>query len=360
MASDSPTDGNHSQGDDGDQTTPPPSIEKPIDIYKEIAAPTAPTVDAQYTAKELVKVRTPRSDFTKIDMCEPALAGHNSFGDRIAFAVDQHFVARKAEVSYVASIFSLPSKVDSYVPTSLMSHQLCPVTREYLETTFENWRVPTDAVIAKADRFSKMINAARAKALQGDRAGKVEGRRLWTKFMMCLSYMESLSSADTSSSDTIAARYDFRRPAGVSLYDDPYQKDPASVLAIGVFQMSGDSGGDPQSCIRQWNKLYPSCSIDQNSSWRTMIDVFGSSLQTFNTFCGANKVTDMFGVQVNATKAKNTHPANVLPNGQLKAPADRCVSPFMNVNTSYNHFGPFQNVHDFTLDEILSCTLKNE
>jgi hypothetical protein len=350
--------------DEPSQPRQPDSTTEPdpgFDAFQQVGYPSALAVDGQYNKyRALMEGRIPRPTEFPTDHCDPKLRDRNTFGDRITYAVDQRMTPMKPQISYVASYFGLSTDVNSYTATSLVSHSLCPVTAASLKTVFQGKNIPSAATIAKADRFSKLINTYRSEMLAGRPEGKVKVQMLWTKFMMCLSYMESLTTADSARADEIARQNNFRRPAGVSLYMDPYQTDPASKFNIGTYQLSAASGGIGQSCIREWNVLYPSCQIKRDASWQQMLWMLGSSLQTFNTFCGVSKVTAMFGVQVNSKKAFNTNPANVLSNGQLKAPAARCVSPFMNVNTSYNHFGPFQNVHGFTLDNVLTCTLKGE
>lgn len=341
--------------------TPPEIVDLPFDLYQDLAEPTGAEVDRQYPQNaELNKLRKKDVRFELTDQCHPENDGKNHFIDRIAWAVNLRSYPSVPRISYVSSYFNLSSNEGTYVPTSLLSHSYCRVTRASLEVTYQGKRIPSDAVIAKADRYSQLLNKYRTLALAGDKDALFHSRRLWTKFMGCLGYMESLTTADSKTADQIAREYDFRRPAGVNLSKDPNQSDPASKLAVGIFQLSPSSGGIIQSCLRSWNEYYPQCTLKANANWNLAMEYLGSSLQTFNAFCGITKITDMFGVQVNSRASKNTHPANVLSDGKLKAPKDRCVSPFMNVNTSYNHFGPLQNVMGWTLDQVLTCTLKNE
>lgn len=339
-----------------------PNAGDDINIFKEVAEPMGQAVDAQYSSsRELMPVRSGAQNFA-VDSCDPALQGHDRFADRIAYAVHKRMVPMAIDIgSSVAPIFNLSTSKASYMPTGLLSHPFCRVTKDTLIYTYENYRIPTDATIAKAQAFTDKLNLYRTQALNGSREGAVSGRKLWTKFMMCLGYMESLTSADSAESEAIASSFGFRRPAGVNLHNDSNQTNADSVLGIGIFQISNVvQSGDTYSCVTDWNRQFPACPISTGSSKTAMIPILGSAVQTFNAYCGAAFVTRMFGVQVNALAAKNTHPDNVLASGKLKAPADRCVTPFMNVNRSYNHFAPLQNGSGFTLDNILSCTMKDQ
>lgn len=333
-----------------------------FDPYFEVGVTEGQAVDAIYRQnRELMPVRNAQeSHYT--DSCDPGLDRKDSFAERIAHAVELKMQPSVAQVSYVGSLFGMSNDASTYLPNSLISHPICRVSRSTLETTFGGKNIPSDATIAKANRFAELMNSYRREALAGSRDGYTKASQLWGKFFMCLSYMESLTTADTNKSYNVASKYapsGFRKPAGVNFYEDPNQ--PAeSRLNIGLYQFTPNAGGNIQACLREWNQVYPRCGINPKASQSELIRILGSSLQTFNAFCAAAKTTGMFSVQINTRKAYNTHPANVASNGSLKASVDRCVSPHMNVGRSYNHFGPFQNVAGFTMDTILSCTLRDE
>lgn len=320
------------------------------------------SVDNQYPAsRELMINRSFNTRFS-VDTCDSFVQGKDKFADRVAYAVYRRMKPMVIDVgSSVAPLFGLSSSRDGYLPSSLLNHPFCKVTAATLQTTYEGKNIPSAATIAKAQKFTDLLNQYRTQTLAGSRDGKVKAYKLWTKFMMCLGYMESLTSADSAESTKIANSLGFRRPAGVNLHNDSLQTNADSELGIGMFQESNIvKWGDSYSCVTDWNQQFPSCKIDTNISRMDMVPVLGSTYQTFNAYCGTALITRMFGVQINAVRAKNTHPDNVNSNGSLKAPADRCVSPFMNVNTSYNHFAPLQNGSGFTLDHILSCTLATD
>lgn len=333
-----------------------------FNVFSEVSYPVGGVVDTTYkNDRELLPVRDAQQSY-RTDNCDIKLEKNDRFADRIAYSVELKMQPSRAQLGYVASYFGLNKDVNTYLPNSLISHPLCNVTSDTLNTTLGGKNIPSSATIKKANEFANKMNAYRREALAGDRQGYVKASRLWSKLMMCLSYMESLTTADSAKSQSVGQKYapaGYRRPAGVNFYEDPHQ--PAeSRLNIGLFQFTPDAGGNIQACIREWNILYPKCGISLNASQAEMIKILGSSLQTFNAFCAAAKVTGMFGVQVNAVKPNNTHPYNLKADGRLKAPAERCVSPHMSVGRSYNHFAPFQNGSGFTLDNILSCTLTGE
>ncbi|MCE2997948.1 MAG: hypothetical protein LW863_20285, partial [Flammeovirgaceae bacterium] len=340
----------------------PPAVLNPLtpadfNVFSEVAYPVGLAVDEVYKEnKELIPQRD-HSKAYRTDLCDINLENKNRFSDRIAYAVELKMQPSVAQLTYVASYFALPKNVKDYQMNSLISHPLCNVTAQTLNTTLDGHRVPSSAVIQKINRFTDQMNGYRRKILQGDRESYVQASQLWSKFFMCLSYMESLTTADTASSQRVAEKYapaGYRRPAGVSFYEDPNQPK-VSQLGIGLFQFGPNSDGDTQSCIREWNLLYPKCTISTTANASDMIRTVGSSLQTFNAFCAAAKVTGMFSVQLNTIAKFNTHPYNTLASGKLKPSSERCVSPHMNVNRSYNHFAPLQNGSGFTLGRVLSC-----
>ncbi len=332
-----------------------------FDVFSEVSYPVGQLVDSKFQSyRELLPQRNAQEGHYS-DSCDTNPDGQDRFSDRIAYAVEVKMHPSQAGLGYVGSAFGMSGDESTYFPNSLISHPLCTVTADTLNTTLGGKKIPSASTIKKANEFANKMNEYRRLALAGDRAGYVKASKLWSKFMMCTSYTESLTSANTSTSNNVASKYapsGYRRPASVLFYEDPYQ-DAASRLNIGLFQFTPTAGGNVQSCIREWNKLYPKCTISTKASQAEMIRVVGSSLQTFNAFCGAAKVTGMFSVQVNTNKSGSTHPANLV-GGKLKPAAERCVSPHFAAGKSYNHFGPFQNSVGTNLEEVLGCTLSGE
>lgn len=334
-----------------------PEVLPEVDVFADVSYQVASQVDDQHRSyRELLPQRSSEMSH-QVDQCDVSLQNKSSFADRIAYQLDLHMNDLKGELSPIASYYALSSNVSSYYPVSLIRQPMCGVTSATLSKTIN--KVPSARVIEKMNTFANRYNQYREGALQGDASSFTKLHRLWGRMMMCLAYTESLTSANTKTSDRVAASVapsGYRRPAGVLFYEDPYQ-DAASKLNLGLYQFTPNAGGNINSCIRQWNNIYPQCQISTKASQAEMIRILGSSYQTFNAFCGVNKVIQTFTVQVNTTSSSATHPNNKNSNGSLKPPAERCVSLHFQAGKAYNHFGPFQNSTGSNLEEMLNCTL---
>jgi len=309
-------------------------------------------VDPQFRMNELNSFRSEES-FSKGDDCHASLQDENRFADSISFFVNELFTAQKVQLQGIASFYGMQSSDANYFPVSLMSHNLCRVTRTGLSNTVRN--IPSSTAIALSDRFAVDHNRYRSLALSGDDQAKGDLQKLWGSFFGCLAYTESLSTADTSLSSRTASRYapsGYRKPAGVKFYDDPAQNE-ASRLNIGLFQFTPTYTGNINPCIRQWNRDYPSCSIARGNRGQ-MIPVMGSSLQRFNAYCGVHKLLQTFSVQVNSSKTRNSHPDN-RSGSSLKPSGQRCVTPHFYAGWAYNHFGPLQNSTGSNLLKLMKC-----
>lgn len=351
---------NDPSGGGNPPTQPPenPDTES-FNIFTDVGYTVGDKVDQYYQEHRELLVQRGVTGAHSIDSCDPQLRNQTRFAERISYAVVQNMTARKAKLAFIGNLFDIPTDQEKFVPNSLMSHAMCEVTSSTLTKTIGSDRVPSAAVIKKANELVKRFNGLRQKVIDKAPKATMEMAKFWGRVMMCLSYTESLTTADTSSSDSVAQKYapsGYRRPAGVLFYEDPNQ--PASSrLNLGLFQFTPSAGGNINPCIKQWNEIYPSCQVSTSATQADMIKVLGSSYQTFNAFCGANKPAQMFSVQVNTTDVNNTHPLNRKSNGSLKASEDRCVSLHFLPGNSYNHFGPFQNSTGSNLDELLSCSL---
>lgn len=338
---------------------PPPRV---FNVFTEVATPESARVDRLYSsAAELGRSR-PRGNLSAIDQCVPALQSETRFADTIAYQVNEHFKSSKAELTFIVSLFGLPASLDQHVALSLTSFPLCSVTTQTLTQTIGGSRVPSARVITQLNQFADQMNQLREKSLSGDDEAKKQLVSRWSRVMMCLGYVESLTTADTSTSESVARRVGpqgYRKPAGVKFYEDPEQPQ-ASRLNIGLFQFTPDAGGNVFPCIRRWNKVNPQCAISESASQAEMIRVLGSDLQHFNSFCGVNKLVQMFSVQVNTRNVNNTHPANRRSDGRLKPSGERCVSLHFRPGNSYLHFGPFMNSTGSNLEQLMSCALSTQ
>ncbi|MCE3010726.1 MAG: hypothetical protein LW875_08945 [Proteobacteria bacterium] len=337
-------------------TTLPPPVG---DFFEQVATSQALIVQPKmFPQPELTKNRN-RGNNVAQDRCQPELESKNRFADFIAFFAAENLKSQKAQLADLANFFALPTSQSQFVDNSLWSHRMCEVSVSTLTRTIGSQRVPGASTIAKANQWVSEHNTLRTRVLQNQPGAVLDLQRHWSKFFMCLSFVESLTTADTNTSQNVADRYGpsgYRKPAGVKFYEDPGQ--PAeSRLNIGLFQFTPDAGGNIFPCIRQWNNFYPQCRISEDASQNELVRIIGSDLQAFNSFCASNKVVQLFSVQLNTTNANNTHPENRQIDGTLKPAAERCVSLHFRPGNSYNHFGPFQNSTGSNLDELLTCAL---
>ena len=338
-----------------EEEEPTPIPDDPTDnisVWKEVADEVADTVDYISGNDELAKGRSIAS-VNEGDSCHSELSGNGRFADAIGFFVEELSKKQQVQVQGIAPYYNMSSNPDSYEEVSLVSHELCSVTSSSLSQTIKN--VPGSTTIGLANRFADDHNRYRELYMDGDQEALVDLKKHWGKFFGCLAYSESLSTADTSSSYSVANKYGpsgYSKPSGVKFYEDPYQ-DAASRLNIGLFQFTPTKSGNINPCIKQWNRDYPSCSTS-SSSQSALIPLVGSSRQHFNTFCGVHKLLQTFTVQVNSSSTRNTHPSNK-SGSSLKGSGARCVTPHFYAGWAYNHFGPLQNSTGSNLYKLMSC-----
>ena len=331
---------------------PVPNPNPPRDFI-EVATQVGSEVDTYFGSYgALAKVRVDQHEKFS-DYCEVNLDGFDTFSQRLSYFVEAQLEETRTQLSSLAPYYSVPRNNDDFLLSGLAQRPLCHSTKSSLAKTLKkSGRVPSSDVIGKLNEFENKVNVLRERMNTGDDESRMELVKTWSKFFSCLAYTESLTTADTSSSNRVAAKFEnsnYRKPAGVKFYEDPYQ-DEASKLNIGLFQFTPNGGGNINPCLKSWNESYPSCSVSTRSSKGELIEVFGSSLQTMNAFCGVNKVVQTFSIQRNSTKSTAYHPDN---NG--RAMADRCVSPWIYSGYAYNHFGPLMNSTGSNLSKLISC-----
>jgi len=304
--------------------------------------------------KALNKDRGPAS--VQVDSCQPNLDESLNFSNRISFYVQEMLGTTPPRLEGIASIYKLPSSSSSYKAVGLMTHNLCRVTSSSLSKTIKKG---TDLItIERANAFATKHNNLRTKALTGDYVAKTELVSHWTKFFSCLAYKESLTTADTSKSYSVANKYGpsgYSKPKGVKFYEDPYQNE-ASKLNIGLFQFTPTASGNINPCLKAWSQMYPSCPINSRASRDTLVPIVGSSLQSFNAFCGVHKLVQTFTVQSHTSNSKYTHPDN--KSGSLRSADKRCVTPHFYSGWAYNHFGPLMNSTGSNLKTLMECVSK--
>lgn len=162
----------------------------------------------------------------------------------------------------------------------------------------------------------------------------------------CLAYTESLGDPDTEKSVERSKQLlgdDYNKSRGVKFYYDDDQNREESRWNVGLYQFVLDRSGNISPCITAWKKLkLPGSSKINSYDYKKMGNVIGSPAQSFNSFCGVNKILQSYLVQVYSNDKKRTHPENLLANGKLKKPENRCVTLHHNKKVAYAHFGPLQ------------------
>lgn len=346
--------------DDKDPKDPPVSSD--VDVERDVYFPTAEMVDSYYPSKQALTKNRPNDGYHEIEGCIDELQNVDTFGRRAAHFVNLMTKPNKPRVDTVASSYNLPNKIADHQEIELDQIKLCPVSESSLRQTLNgSKRVPAASTIQKLQKFSNLHNKLIADIKLDIPASKIRLERLWTKMLYCLSYTESLSgSPDSSYSRNIASKHapsDYDKAEGVTFYEDPLQ-DEVSRLNIGIYQFTPNTDGNIKACIRSWNDLHPKCQIKEKLSKGESIKLLGSNFQTFNSFCGVNKIMQSFAVQVNTRSSGSTHPANI-QSGKLVSANNRCVSPFFYSGKAYNHFGPLMNSTGKNLEHVIGCTMRD-
>ncbi len=328
------------------------------DAFLNSASEIGPQIDDSFGDDELMGVtRESVNADEKVDQCFNDSKSHLYFSKQISYYAQEMIEDVPAMVGFIGRLYGTSSNDLNYFPTSLIRHPMCVVSSSTLSKTMN--KVPGSATIEKMNRFANEVNVLRQNVLNGDQGAKTQLLSTWSRLFSCLAYAESLSTADSASSKTVAQREapsGYRKPAGVKFYDDPAQSE-ASRLNIGMFQFTPNSGGNIQPCLKAWNYLHndkPQCQVNTKANKGELIKILGSSLQSFNAFCGIHKLIQTFAIQVNTTKTSATFPSN-MANGKLKPFEQRCVTPHFQAGKAYNHFGPFQNSTGSNLDKLFSC-----
>lgn len=328
------------------------------DAFLNSASEIGPQIDDSVGDDELMGVaREKANENEKVDQCFNDSKDHTYFSNQISYYAQEMIEDVPPMVGFIGSLYGTSSNDQNYFPTSLIRHPLCIVNSTTLSKTMN--KVPGNATIEKLNRFASEINGLRQNVLDGDRSAKVKLLSTWSRMFSCLAYAESLSTADSAASKSVAQRVapsGYRKPAGVKFYDDPAQSE-ASRLNIGMFQFTPNSGGNIQPCLKAWNAIHrnkPQCQVNTKANQGELIKILGSSLQSFNAFCGIHKLIQTFAIQVNTSKTSATFPTNLV-NGKLKPNELRCVTPHFQAGKAYNHFGPFQNSTGSNLEKLFSC-----
>lgn len=286
----------------------------------------------------------------------------NTFGERIVQEVDRHFAPDAVWFKgFFANTFKTPDSNASH-SVSLVSHPTCESSEADLTSLLSRSNAMTSDERQLLFNFEKRLNSARS-AYQSN-ANDTALQETYVGLMSCLAYTESLGDPDTNRSKKVWTDYvsaSDAKPLGVKAYYDTGHTNPASRLNLGLYQFVLDKGGNIQPCLGAYRQLaQPGSDQIDDLNERGMADLVASPGQRFNAFCGVNKIVQTYYVQVWTENARRTHPSNVLADGSLKKPADRCVT--LHHKSAYRHFGPLtrsvsaRNGRPSNLEKLLSCT----
>lgn len=302
-----------------------------------------------------------RTCFAQMEKSVPS-----NFQESIEFAIDAHLTHERENEFGVISLYQAGTFAK---PVSLINTPMCEEVDDYFVGARKEIRREVTTKfggkqIALEKTFNNLRNAY-LMAIKDEKPQEVIQSRLHNlkKFYYSLlastAQHESLSTADSDTSrnaaDEAASFYgmtDYTKAPGVKFYYDKWQSDDHSKRNVGLYQFSASSRGNVSTCIKSWNetfgKKYSSCklNIKNQSDNEELLKLLGASDQVFNAYCGASKLVQSMGVQINATETdigkyhrQRTHKNNINNDGSLKRPENRCVSLFSFTSHTYNHFG---------------------
>jgi hypothetical protein len=351
--------------------------------------------DSHYGNTQLIATRN--QHLTGVDACA-AVGGQKNFLSAIEGGVRMSLVDRKIESNHIIDeAYGLPGTEDSH-PVSLISNELCVQDEAQIAAILGDDFVPNSQTVQALKNFAQASNEDRRRALAGDNQALAAFTTRWTQFMGCLAYSESLQTADSEGVDQRfqnalnkhpTAEPFFQntagqtvRPQGVLIHEDrqgeffielrkaaaegslnaerraELEKQFEPWPVVGMFQFDPKFFGNVAQCVHQWNKIVdkPECKIEPRST-ADILRALASPGQTFNTFCGAQKIVQAFNSQVNTNMATGVDTSNILPGGRIKAPKDRCVSLVARSGRGriYSHFGPLRNSVKDNLGRLMGC-----
>ena len=269
-------------------------------------------VDKSVKASQLSKKRK-TDDFDRKCM---GLKNESSFADVIATEVNKNLAPKGNVVgadrvfglgkTEVAEQFSAPSSMPEGAKSTdvaLNSTKLCEVAGSNDQANVYNLAIKSyNETIGKTDAASLSIQ-----------------KKFWYAQMGCLAYAE----------------------AGVT----SSEKFPPQKPYVGLFQFDAPKGktGNTATCNDVWNEKAPEgCKVGSSSSPDFVSNqaALGSASQSFNAFCGVQKVLQTFYIQ---------------KYGKNKA---SCVSIAAPPKSSYNHFVPVNSVSKDDFKVMASCVAK--
>lgn len=362
--------------------------------------------DETYLDKSEEQLSSKRVLSSFMAKCFESLPGFNApknFSEAIELAVEFNIPPQDNMLSKtnVLEIYNVNSISDNNNPTGhnweskvgLFSHPMCEnIDKYFIARNSSSKHSYISKVEDKIKKFTNGYNSiyreytlalAIKKNPQEMKTIYAKMKKFYYGMLTTMAKKESLSDADSHLTKNADAKQstefykyfggsgDYSRPKGVKFYFDDQQSSEISKRNIGLYQFSPTSNID--DCFRAWNntvgKRSQTCKIDfPNDRSKMKLQKFlqtAASDQIFNAFCGANKIVQSYGVQVNAKTFKNPnatsmqlmHKDNVLGKGQIKNPKDRCISPFAFSGNAFMHFGVLGFTDDRNTKGVIEGTL---
>ncbi len=311
-----------------------------------------------------------------------------SFSDVIGAAIEDRLNPKELYDfnAFIRKAYRLQTAV---VPIGFFARPFCAIDSDSLKHMLGEGYVPSIDTISRLKRFTQKANEVRTEYLAEVERATVERRQLnpnivrnavdvFGTLMGCLAYKESLSQAGDSGElkikydnlflellkNTPTLRQSLQRPQGiVAQVDRPggyfqalrvleSQKSEKKITeeeflkkveelknknrkwwVIGVYQFRPDGTGNIGMCIEKWNQKFPGCSI-KSSSKTEVVSALSAPAQTFNIFCGIEKLLHSFHTQLHTTSADGTDLSNRIatpispPIGAPSSePVDKAASP---------------------------------
>lgn len=355
-------------------------------------------VDQHWKQDQLHRLR--KVDLQSVDACT-GIKDQKTFAQAIEFGITEGLKSRINEMnSVVVRTFSLKSGAD-IIPVGLISHPLCAINQKSAAHILPEGFVPEEKVLTQLNRLVSRINKSRAEVAQKVTGSTNRLKAYYGVLMGCLAYEESLANPGDPGS-SLKARYDqafaelaagskalqsrytvdgaIQRPPGVSVYVDrpggytlavrelrakgeltdakiaELQAQYPGWTTIGLYQMSAILYGNIDPCFDVWNKERPQCSLNKRSVESMALGLVSSG-QSFNAFCGVQKIVHAFHSQVHSTVPTGTDLTNIRADGSLKPSAQRCVNLISKGgrNKIYSHFGPLGNSVKTNLPNLARC-----
>jgi hypothetical protein len=275
-----------------------------------------------------------------------------------------------------------------------LTHPLCQVTQAEIKHSLKKDPNLTASEIKRLQDFVSLYNSARSAALnkKNNKDERLLARGQVKSYQSilssCLAYTESLNDPDTQTSYDSFLKFKAEgaflmseKPLGVKVYQDrpgefydeiarlrkiyeaelikPGMSDdeiaaaknearlkaiaqakinvPKTWPSVGMFQFKSQGETNVGPCVAEWNNRYKNQKQCQISlGYQNLSHALVSSFQSFNSFCGVEKILQSYNTQVHTTNPAKTALANA-----GVSPKNRCVTPFARGGSfSYNHFGP--------------------